>query len=79
MIETCPICGEEFEVFEEGGCCELCGRQVCDACSIFIDDIRCEKYNIICADCIEDLDCSDEVIDEAIEERWDYIERKYPL
>ena len=77
MVETCPICGKKFKVFEEGGCCCLCGRQVCDSCSIFIDDIRCEQYNITCTDCLEDLDCPDEVVDEAIEERRDYLERKH--
>jgi len=79
MIETCPICGERFDVFEEGGACEICGRQVCDSCCIFIDDIRCEDFNIVCADCVDDLECDDEVIDEAIEEREDYLERRYPL
>jgi hypothetical protein len=47
MIEKCPICGEKFDVFEEGGCCELCGRQVCDSCCVFIQDTRCEDYNIV--------------------------------
>ena len=41
-------------------------------CYIYIDDVRCD-YGIVCADCVNDIDCSDEVIEEAIRENEDYI------
>ena len=65
MEEKCPICGEIFDFWENGGCCEICDRDVCNSCFIYIDDIRCE-YGIVCNDCVNDIDRSDEVIEEAI-------------
>ena len=73
MREECPICGEMFDFWEDnGGCCEVCGRDVCNSCYIFIDDVRC-NYAIVCADCINDINCPDEAIDEAINEKAGYI------
>jgi len=73
MKEKCPICGEMFDFWEDnGGVCEVCIRDVCNSCYIYIDDVRCD-YGIVCADCVNDIDCSDEVIEEAIREKEDYI------